>query len=494
MRQQQQQEDRENKGPGNRASRVALEEASSKTVGSKLRRRGAAVKTVSSDFPAQRSARRRLRPQSGVNRDSVRNAAKEVKERLDNNTSEPEEEEDAEEDCDPLIKRLKSSLTSRKTRKNRDEAAEDRLESDKQESEEVESSKEHANANGSVAEDEESESRERDREPEPPPANNVDRGGEGAPKSEEESTEKVEPDTDIGRAPSVESVVELVESSSQDGSVLERLSPLSSGAGVRHGLLLTDEREDQRDRHNESPVILAERLNKPPPVPGNPGIHQLQSYRHYASGSPVIHPHVGSPRHLVVGTSVTELHQQHQNNQQGGNARVVATVGDEASLMEVEAGAVGVAGVLGGVATAGIRGAAYGDSGSDSGVSSLRSAGSGDERSGSRSSALSAEETPAAVAAAAATPARVWHVQSVQHTSLLMAHSQQGPPAATGTASTTSVGYQSPAQPNHHHPVVGTEMLWRPPRYPPFTHGLLGPAQQSPEEMLERDRHERMLR
>ncbi|XP_015608899.1 lysine-specific demethylase 3B isoform X2 [Cephus cinctus] len=157
--------------------------------------------------------------------------------------------------------------------------------------------------------------------------------------------------------------------------------------------------------------------------------------------------------------------------------------------MEVEAGAGGVPGsVLGGVPTAGIRGAAYGDSGSDSGVSSLRSAGSGDERSGSRSSALSAEETPAA-----ATPARVWHVQSVQHTSLLMAH-PQGPPAAASSSGTTSVGYQSPAPPSHHHPTVASEMLWRPPRYPPLPHALLAPAQPSPEEMLERDRHDRMLR
>ncbi|KAL6262580.1 hypothetical protein P5V15_005372 [Pogonomyrmex californicus] len=187
--------------------------------------------------------------------------------------------------------------------------------------------------------------------------------------------------------------------------------------------------------------------------------------------------------------------------------------------MEVEAGAgIPGASVLAGVPTAvgGIRssggsgsGAAgvvgtYGDSGSDSGVSSLKSAGSGDERSGSRSSALSVEETTssstpsavvaaAAAAAAAATPARVWHVQSVQHTSLLMAHPSQGAPNAGASAAATAppVGYHSPAPPSHH----PAEMLWRPSRtYPPLSHALLGPQPPSPEELLERDRHDRMLR
>jgi len=189
--------------------------------------------------------------------------------------------------------------------------------------------------------------------------------------------------------------------------------------------------------------------------------------------------------------------------------------GDEAGLMEVEAGAgIPGTGVLVGVPTAvgGIRSsggssgaagvAAYGDSGSDSGVSSLKSASSGDERSGSRSSALSVEETtssstplaPTAVAAAAAAPARIWHVQSVQHTSLLMAHPSQGAPNAGANAAATAppVGYHSPAPPSHH----AAEMLWRQSRtaYPPLSHTLLGPQPSSPEELLERERHERMLR
>ncbi|XP_033207104.1 probable JmjC domain-containing histone demethylation protein 2C isoform X3 [Belonocnema kinseyi] len=299
------------------------------------------------------------------------------------------------------------------------------------------------------------------------------------------------------RAASVESV-ELLESSSQDsGSVLERLSPLTGGRG-RQSLLLE---EQERNRHNESPVILAERLNKPPPsISGHHlqyqhhSLHHQQQLHHqhrYSAGSPVIHQqHLqipGSPHHHHL-TSASLLEVQQQSLPSRG--------GDEAGLMEVEAGAgVGIpgGGVLSGVPAAGtLRAATYGDSGSDSGVSSLRSAGSGDERSGSRSSALSAEET-----APAATPARVWHVQSVQHTSLLMAHPQGPPnPAASSTSSTVPpVGYQSSGPPGHHHPVVASEMLWRPPRYaPPLPHALLAPTQPSPDELLERDRHERMLR
>ncbi|KYN23302.1 hypothetical protein ALC57_04175 [Trachymyrmex cornetzi] len=180
--------------------------------------------------------------------------------------------------------------------------------------------------------------------------------------------------------------------------------------------------------------------------------------------------------------------------------------------MEVEAGAgipgtgvlVGVPTAVGGIrSSGGSSGAAgvatYGDSGSDSGVSSLKSASSGDERSGSRSSALSVEETtssstPLVPAAAAAAPARIWHVQSVQHTSLLMAHPSQGAPNAGASAAATAppVGYHSPAPPSHH----AAEMLWRQSRtaYPPLSHTLLGPQPSSPEELLERERHERMLR
>lgn len=183
--------------------------------------------------------------------------------------------------------------------------------------------------------------------------------------------------------------------------------------------------------------------------------------------------------------------------------------GDEAGLMEVEAGAgipgsgvlsgvpaaVGIRAAVGGVAGGGAASGAYGDSGSDSGVSSLRSAGSGDERSGSRSSALSVDEaTNSSTPAAATTPARVWHVQSVQHTSLLMAHPQPpptaGPSSAAAAAATAPpVGYQSPAPPpGHHHPAVASEMLWRSQRYPPLPHSLLGPAPPTTEEIVERER------
>ncbi|XP_024888225.1 probable JmjC domain-containing histone demethylation protein 2C isoform X3 [Temnothorax curvispinosus] len=365
------------------------------------------------------------------------------------------------------------------------------------------------------------------------------------------------------RAASVESVVELLESSSQDsGSVLERLSPFSSsgggGPGRQSSLLLEQQREQERSRHNESPIILAERLNKPPPpIAGHHHHHHLQPYhqshhqqqqfhhqhhqqhhqqhvqQHYSANNPVIHHHhqqqqqqqqPPSQHHHYQLASSPHQHHHHPTarltpssllevQQQSHTSRG----GDEAGLMEVEAGAgIPGANVLAGVPTAvgGIRssggssGAAgvvgtYGDSGSDSGVSSLKSAGSGDERSGSRSSALSVEETTssstpsavvaAAAAAAAATPARIWHVQSVQHTSLLMAHPSQGAPNAGASAAATAppVGYHSSAPPSHH----AAEMLWRPSRaYPPLSHTLLGPQPSSPEELLERDRHDRMLR
>lgn len=362
------------------------------------------------------------------------------------------------------------------------------------------------------------------------------------------------------RAASVESVVELLESSSQDsGSVLERLSPLSSsgggGPGRQNSLLLEQQREQERSRHNESPVILAERLNKPPPpIAGHHHHHHLQPYhqphhqqqqqfhhhhqqhhqQRYSASSPVIHHHHQQqqppppPQHHHHHHQLTSSSHQHHHHpthltpssllevqQQSHTSRG----GDEAGggLMEVEAGAgipgagvlAGVSSAIGGIRTSGGSNSSgvagtYGDSGSDSGVSSLRSAGSGDERSGSRSSALSVEETTssstpsaAAIATAAATPARVWHVQSIQHTTLLMAHPQGAPNAPANAAATAPpVGYQSPAPPGHH-AAVASDMLWRPIQsrtYPPLSHTLLGPQQPSPEELLERDRHERMLR
>ncbi|XP_011264721.2 probable JmjC domain-containing histone demethylation protein 2C isoform X3 [Camponotus floridanus] len=368
------------------------------------------------------------------------------------------------------------------------------------------------------------------------------------------------------RAASVESVVELLESSSQDsGSVLERLSPLSSsgggGPGRQNSLLLEQQREQERSRHNESPIILAERLNKPPPpIAGHHHHHHLQPYhqpphqqqqqqqqqyhhhhqqhhqQRYSAGSPVIHHHHQQQQpppppqhhhhhhhHHQLTSSSHQHHHHHPTHltpsgllevqQQSHTSRG----GDEAGggLMEVEPGAgIPGAGVLAGVSTAigGIRASGgsnsggiagtYGDSGSDSGVSSLRSAGSGDERSGSRSSALSVEETtssstPSASITTSAAPARVWHVQSIQHTTLLMAHPQGAPNAPANAAATAPpVGYQSPAPPGHH-AAVASDMLWRPIQsrtYPPLSHTLLGPQQPSPEELLERDRHERLLR
>ncbi|XP_014488908.1 PREDICTED: probable JmjC domain-containing histone demethylation protein 2C isoform X3 [Dinoponera quadriceps] len=672
-----QQEDRENKGPpsgrvGNRVARPVLEEANSASgSASKLRRRGAAVKSPTTHgppAPQQRPARRRPRPGGGgqeVKTDAgelagtARTADKD--ERLGSRSEEEEEEEEegrleGEDEersrCDPLTKRLRTSPVGRKLRsesskgKNAEEASPDREvvleeeeEEDEEEAEEEAGEGKHDGTEREVdklEEDEESQSRERDREPEPPPPDKVDPGGgskeqpgsrsesekdsrereanesqqpqpqllvnglhvdppvvsdktnairEGSPSllkstarsktralAEEEECDENEEEEEVGsrrteltttelgtedsvgsvggvRAASVESVVELLESSSQDsGSVLERLSPLSSSGGGgpgRQSLLLEQQREQERNRHNESPVILAERLNKPPPpIAGHHHHHHLQpyhqphhqqqqqpqSYQHhhhqqqqhhqqrYSADSPVIHHHhhqqqppqqqpqhhhhqlTSSPHHHhphLTPSSLLEVQQQSHTSRGG----------DEAGLMEVEAGAgipgagvlASVPSVVGGIrATSGGSGVAYGDTGSDSGVSSLRSAGSGDERSGSRSSALSVEETtsssaPTAVAAAA-TPARVWHVQSVQHTSLLMAHPSQGGapnPTAAAAATAPPVGYQSPAPPGHH---VSSEMLWRPSRYPPLSHALLGPQPPSPEELLERDRHERMLR
>ena len=570
------QEDRENKGPsagrpGNRTQRTVLEEANPAPGSlSKLRRRGTTVKSPVESL-SQRTVRKKARPGAEYKSEKQLLVKDEKKERFECKSEvedESEKEDRDEECCDPLIKRLKASSTTRKTRsekKDSDREIEDKVYKEEKRSQQLKQKVDNDE------EDEESESRERDREPEPPPSNKVDPGGDisetvkadlvknlstcdldecfvngslvddetsddktrlgSSPilnstktsKKEEERKEDDEekersressapgrPDPradtteDSGqgssasgvRATSVESV-ELLESSSQDsGSVLERLSPLTGGRG-RQSLLLE---EQERNRHNESPVILAERLNKPPlPVLG----HHLQYQNHhhphqqvhhqnrYSADSPVVHQqHLqipGSPhQHHLTSGSLLEVQEQ----------SVPSRGGDEAGLMEVEAGAgIGLpgGGVLGGVPPAGtLRATTYGDSGSDSGLSSLRSAGSGDERSGSRSSALSAEET-----APAATPARVWHVQSVQHTSLLMAH-PQGPPnsAASSTSSTVpQVGYQSSAPPGHHHSVVPTEMLWRPPRYPPpMPHALLAPTQPSPEELLERDRHDRMLR
>ncbi|XP_057340415.1 probable JmjC domain-containing histone demethylation protein 2C isoform X2 [Microplitis mediator] len=519
---------------------------------------------------------------------------------------EEEVEDESEEESDSKLKtRLRSARQDNDLNEDKKEVKQEKHQEDKKFKEKKKVEESNVIADTSLAdvkpEEDESESRERDREPEPPPSipDTLDPGGDDcnitcsktiitttattiATAISKEVISNLNSDSvtklNLSTSPSDKQASELVERTNKDGSVLERLSPLNAGPGRLN--LLHDEQE--RSRHNESPVILAERINKPPVSASGNLVHQhqhhhhqqqqlhhqhqehqqhLQQYQHlhprYTS-SPVIHrldsvsPH---SQHRAPYPSTHHQHHQHQHSQQqqqhqsnletsdksqASNHHLVqhqqqqqqhhhqlssSRHGDEAGhIMEMETGGNGAGGFPGvpGVVASGVRGAAtYGDSGSDSGISSLRSAGSGDERSGSRSSALSAEETtatttttPAAAPAAAATttttvppspagvpttPARIWHVHSVQHTSLMMAHTPQST-GSTIPVSAPPVGYQSPAAvaaataaSHHHHP--SAEMLWRPPRYPPLPHGLLAPGQPMPaEELLERDRHERIIR
>lgn len=126
------------------------------------------------------------------------------------------------------------------------------------------------------------------------------------------------------------------------------------------------------------------------------------------------------------------------------------------------------------------------DDRSDSGVSSLRS-GSGDERSGSRSSALSGTDEP-----------QVRHVHSVQHQSLLMSHGTPGqappPPAATYPPPPPLMHpIHLPPQPTHLYQqhVAVTDMLWKPryhhPSAPPHQLPPTG-SHLHPDELLERER------
>lgn len=129
------------------------------------------------------------------------------------------------------------------------------------------------------------------------------------------------------------------------------------------------------------------------------------------------------------------------------------------------------------------------DDRSDSGVSSLRS-GSGDERSGSRSSALSGTDEP-----------QVRHVHSVQHQSLLMSHGTPGqapPPAAPAAAYPPPPPlmhplHHLPPQPTHLYPqhVAVADMLWKPryhhPSAPPHQLPPTGPHLH-PDDLLERER------
>lgn len=152
------------------------------------------------------------------------------------------------------------------------------------------------------------------------------------------------------------------------------------------------------------------------------------------------------------------------------------------------------------------------DDRSDSGVSSLRSAGSGDERSGSRSSALSSSDEPRSGGSGKSSSPVVWrepadvrHVQSVQHQSLLMSHPGGSAPPAPPPASHYPPPLMAP-HPLHHLQAPGShlypphvDMLWKPTRYhhPPTQL----PHHPTTEELLEQrerayaqDRHERLIR
>lgn len=166
------------------------------------------------------------------------------------------------------------------------------------------------------------------------------------------------------------------------------------------------------------------------------------------------------------------------------------------------------------------------DDRSDSGVSSLRS-GSGDERSGSRSSALSGvdepqsskksasplvwrEHTPSVSVSASVSEVR--HVQSVQHQSLLMSHpggsAPQAPPATSHYPPPPLMAphplHLPPPGPHPHtHPHLystsSLDMLWKPRYHQP---SMPVHHQAAAEELLERerafaqdrDRHERLIR
>ncbi|KAK0183383.1 hypothetical protein PV327_001431 [Microctonus hyperodae] len=583
------QEDRENKGPTtgkltNYTPRSVLEETNNASgSAAKLRKRNTGLKSVETNQrrPVRnRKARTGVREENSDDDDHIDNIKlknghlvrseeeniseeDEVDEEQEDEIeaeSEPDDLEKNEQRSETLIKRLKN------TRKLRSGKISEELIVNESVQEEKNNHQENKNKDTVIsglksqakAEEDESESRERDREPEPPPllsleTNNIPEKQinlkinkspselislkdnqqveitVGIPSINveaiktktiiEEKNSTVDKST---RATSGESV-EFVESSSQDGSVLERLSPVSGGGPGRQSLLHD---EQERNRHNESPVILAERINKPPPLH-----HQQQQQQQQQQHSHHQYQHIHPSRYTTSPIIRLESSSPHQNrhhstlievSDKSHNQSLQSQHGDEAGghLMEVETGGGGLPGVVGVVAS-GVRGAAYGDSGSDSGISSLRSAGSGDERSGSRSSAISAEDTSTTTIATttpvtniqqtsatiqsqhqlpqqqqqqSAAPARIWHVHSVQHQSLMMAHQQ-----ATGQtmpANNTQVGYQNSTaghhHHHHHHPTVSTDMLWRAPRYPPLA--LLAPGQPTPDEMLERDRHERMIR
>ncbi|XP_044259343.1 lysine-specific demethylase 3A [Tribolium madens] len=186
------------------------------------------------------------------------------------------------------------------------------------------------------------------------------------------------------------------------------------------------------------------------------------------------------------------------------------------------------------------------DDRSDSGVSSLRSS-SGDERSGSRSSALSSSDEPQNTSTStnrsplfipaqghhhtATEPVRVWrdpnlllesephvrHIHSVQHQSLLMSHPStpavSGPPPTSNTTATHPAALFPPVPPPPtlmtphplpHHPHLAPatlyphphhlDILWKQQRYAPLgAHLLTQPGAHPTEEMLERERERAAL-
>lgn len=453
------QEDRENKGPlsgksSNRTPRIILEETNTTRSGgtsvAKLRKR---VRVESSgdaaEVPTNRPVRRRTTRldkvgESKSSEDTVADIPKKPGRRKSLKQQQLDEDDVKKDLTEPLLKRLRA--VPERLKKEFKAETSDEPEEDEQESTSP-----------------------------PPPRVKVEVKEEPVevkvePEETKDVKQEVEKDTP-------EATQQSAEVKPESDAVLERLSPpVADGR-----LLLHQQAEQERSRHNDSPVILVEKLGKP-----------LPAY-HY-------------PHH---GRFIGEHQQQHLGR---------SGPGDDATLMEVEgAGAVlggpSVGGVLSAAsalrAAAGNGGGIYGDSSSDSGVSSLRSAGSGDERSGSRSSALSAEDTSAITAPPPATPARVWHVQSVQHSSLMMAHppaSSLNPASAAAAAAAAAnlaapVGYPgsaaavaaAAAAAAHHHPGLAPEMLWRPSsRYLPIPPGL--PGQPSLTEVLERERQERMLR
>ncbi|XP_054265577.1 lysine-specific demethylase 3A-like isoform X2 [Macrosteles quadrilineatus] len=153
----------------------------------------------------------------------------------------------------------------------------------------------------------------------------------------------------------------------------------------------------------------------------------------------------------------------------------------------------------------------FSDDRSDSGVSSLRSAGSGDERSGSRSSALSSSDEPRSGGSGKSSSPVVWrepadvrHVHSVQHQSLLMSHPGGSAPPAPPPASHYPPPLMAP-HPLHHLQAPGShlypphvDMLWKPRYHHPQSQLSHHPTAEELQEQRERayaqDRHDRLIR